>query len=113
LAVVVGASAGSFNQSTNRTGQQVGEAQLQQEKGESTMTQRKGDQFGDNFIEPVEFHRNAEGRPVVIKGYRRLQALRLLVQQGQHGFEPDMQIIAREVPKPTHDQKQREATDGE
>ncbi|HEY3836914.1 MAG TPA: hypothetical protein VGL72_10100, partial [Bryobacteraceae bacterium] len=47
------------------------------------------------------FYRNAQGVPVVIKGARRVHALRLLAQRGVSGFSPAMSISAKEVPPPT------------
>jgi ParB-like chromosome segregation protein Spo0J len=46
---------------------------------------------------PVEFYRDGNGRPVIVKGHRRISALRRLAQQGKPGFTADMPVEAIEV----------------
>ena len=61
-----------------------------------------GDRKFTLLMEPVTFYRDDECKPVIVSGYRRLQALRLLARQ--HGLDPEMQIPAVEVPKPVHEE---------
>jgi hypothetical protein len=61
---------------------------------------RDGFRPGD-LLQPIEFYRNDQGIPVVVKGARRVRALRLLSEQSVRGFDPAMSISAREVPPPT------------
>jgi len=65
------------------------------------------------LMEPVTFYRDDECKPVIVSGHRRLQALRLLARQRQHGFDPEMPIPAVEVPRPFHEDGQGEAEEGE
>jgi ParB-like chromosome segregation protein Spo0J len=52
---------------------------------------------------PIEFYRDAKGRLVVLKGHRRVTALRLLAADNTPGFTPDMEIDALEVINGTAD----------
>jgi hypothetical protein len=61
---------------------------------------RDGFRPGD-LLQPIEFYRNDQGIPVVVKGVRRVRALRLLAGQGVRGFGLAMSIPAKEVPPPT------------
>jgi hypothetical protein len=46
---------------------------------------------------PVEFYRDAQGRPVITKGHRRISAQRRLADTKRPGFPPDMPVEAIEV----------------
>jgi ParB-like chromosome segregation protein Spo0J len=46
---------------------------------------------------PVEFSRDAKGRPVPTKGHRRISAMRQLAKENTPGFTEDMMVPAVEV----------------
>jgi ParB-like chromosome segregation protein Spo0J len=46
---------------------------------------------------PPEFFRDEKGRPVIVKGHRRISALRWLADKGTAGFKPNMPVEAIEV----------------
>src|SRR3954463_6268352 len=46
---------------------------------------------------PVEFYRDAGGRPVPTKGHRRISAMLQLASENTPGFAPDMAVPAVEV----------------
>lgn len=64
-------------------------------------------------LQPITFYRDAAGKPVVVSGVRRVQALRLLAEHGVPGFGPGMTIRAKEVPPPTTKGRRDIANDGD
>lgn len=46
---------------------------------------------------PLEFYRDGQGRPVLIKGHRRAEALKQLAAENVPGFTADMEVDALEV----------------
>jgi ParB-like chromosome segregation protein Spo0J len=46
---------------------------------------------------PVEFFRDKDGKPVLLKGHRRIHAMRFLAEDHAPGFTTDMEVDALEV----------------
>jgi hypothetical protein len=84
---------------------------MHKRKRKTAMAKKKG-QGLEGSIPPIEFDRDTRGGAVVIKGHRRVSALRALAEQGVPGFGPDMRITAVEVPRPRRKGKRGGPTDG-
>jgi hypothetical protein len=52
---------------------------------------------GEGLLNPVEFFRDPDGKPVVTRGHRRISAMRQLAAENRAGFGDDMPVEAVEV----------------